>query len=372
MATPGADDTVRQPEAARQSVTAATTTTTPPVAFSATVLGASQSCERTVTSRAEGVEDSDQTDIPDDDQMAHKMQEASQKNQEESQEATNPTETPLSKKELKALRNSWAAAGKPVCTSCGKVHPPPCNPELAKEIREREELRKRDPDQWARDEVARQADRRKRIDEANAANRAKQQTERAAKPKVDFRKSVTTTLVPWMFCYQCLIQHPFPDDDGTHHTVEYRAAVAVHEAIAEGAMPKVDPWAAAKGNNAAVVQAALESQQVRQPLQYESASTTWEPKVDPWASAKEHNAAVVQAALESRQVRQPLQYGTASTTWEPSDEERAILWQAMDKAGTPIGAIKVLCDALDREDEAIELRAKAAASNNLPLQRHSS
>jgi hypothetical protein len=58
--------------------------------------------------------------------------------------------------------------------------------------------------------------------------------------------------LPQDWCDWCMASHPFKDEKRSYHIRESRDNKAMHEAIASGAMPKVDPWAA----NMAAVQAA--------------------------------------------------------------------------------------------------------------------
>jgi hypothetical protein len=58
--------------------------------------------------------------------------------------------------------------------------------------------------------------------------------------------------LPQDWCDWCLASHPFKDENRSYHIRPSSENKAMHDAIASGAMPKIDPWAA----NMAAVQAA--------------------------------------------------------------------------------------------------------------------
>ena len=70
--------------------------------------------------------------------------------------------------------------------------------------------------------------------------------------------------LPQDWCDWCLASHPYPDEERSYHLRPSSENKAMHDAIASGAMPKVDPWAA----NMAAVQAAkaiIEASKVPKP-----------------------------------------------------------------------------------------------------------
>lgn len=48
--------------------------------------------------------------------------------------------------------------------------------------------------------------------------------------------------IPPGFCYECLTNHPVDDEHGTYHTMSRRESDIMHRGIAEGKLPRVDPW----------------------------------------------------------------------------------------------------------------------------------
>ena len=70
--------------------------------------------------------------------------------------------------------------------------------------------------------------------------------------------------LPQDWCDWCLASHPFKDENRSYHIRPSSENKAMHDAIASGALPKVDPWAA----NMAAVQAAratIEASKVPKP-----------------------------------------------------------------------------------------------------------
>jgi hypothetical protein len=85
--------------------------------------------------------------------------------------------------------------------------------------------------------------------------------------------------LPSGWCDWCLACHPYGDNNGSYHIRPPRDNKAMHNAIASGTMPRVDPWADLKAAQAA--RATIEAPKPRR-----SAASTWNPSEEVMAIIK--------------------------------------------------------------------------------------
>lgn len=83
---------------------------------------------------------------------------------------------------------AWVRAGKPKCSDCGVVHPPPCNPAIVQERKKRNRLRATDPLQYRKMQ--------QQFDQQRRAKKAEYRAYKQAKERRDSLMHTGTTQTP--------------------------------------------------------------------------------------------------------------------------------------------------------------------------------
>lgn len=83
---------------------------------------------------------------------------------------------------------AWAKAGKPKCSDCGVVHPPPCNPAIVQERQERNRLRATEPVRYRKEQ--------QQFDQQRRATKAEYRAYKQANERRDSLTHMATTQAP--------------------------------------------------------------------------------------------------------------------------------------------------------------------------------